>query len=408
MTGRSQCATMHDLSAAPRIQLVVKISKYCNLRCAYCYEFNELSNKSRMSLKNIEHMLRNLHSAVELGQISGIEFIWHGGEPFLIPLQYYRAIGALQQEIFPDRDTYQNMVQTNLTVLTDRHIEFLKGGDFFNHIGVSFDVFGDQRVDTTGALRNDKIIGNMEKLVEHEIAFGAISVLSRDTLPHARKIQKFWETLGKGFRFLPFHLSIDDAQSQRHGLSGQEQVVALNQCFLEWLQSPAPVRIDPIYEYLAYALEYMAGGGKSIYDPSANEVVYVANVDGHISGIGQGELYGADLRYGNIFTTSFSDILTSPTRKKATSVAVARMHRYCKTCPYFGYCPGHSVADASREDMAIIEENGCTVRNVLNFMVDSLNRSEIANDLHMRLKGGSNSADSSISLNPPSSARALL
>jgi uncharacterized protein len=177
--------------AAPRIQLVVKISKYCNLRCTYCYEFKELANKARMSLTSIERMIRHLQMALDLGRISGIEFIWHGGEPFLIPLDYYREIGALQNQLLPDTETYQNMVQTNLTVLTDRHVAFIKGGNFFDHVGVSIDVFGDQRVDVSGKLRNDAILVNLERLIQEEISFGAISVLSRDTFPHARKIQNF-------------------------------------------------------------------------------------------------------------------------------------------------------------------------------------------------------------------------
>jgi uncharacterized protein len=338
-----------------------------------------------MSLENIERMMRHLQPAIDSGLISGIEFIWHGGEPFLIPLDYYRTIGDFQRAIFADPKSYENIVQTNLTILTDRHIEFLREREFFHHMGVSFDVFGDQRVDILGALRNDIIMINLEKLIQNEIPFGSISVLSRDTIGHAQQVQKFWEALGKNFRLLPFHLSIDDAQSEKHGLSGQEQVRVLNQCFLDWLASPKPVRIYPISEYLDYALGYMACAAKSIYEPAAKEIIYVANVDGSISGVGQGELYDTDLSYGNIFTTPFADILASASRKKAGVQAVARMEKHCTTCPYFGYCPGNAVAHASREDLAVIERDGCTVRRVVSFMVDTLNKSDLAADLRMPL-----------------------
>ena len=376
-----------------RIQLVVKISKYCNLRCDYCYEFNELSDKTRMSLVNIERMLRNLRSAIDAGGISGIEFIWHGGEPLLVSLDYYRKIGEFQNDIFANKEDYQNFVQTNLTILTDRHIDFLKSGNFFDRIGVSFDVFGGQRVDTKGKLRDGDVLANMQTLIDNGIDFGAISVLSRDTLGHAHQTQKFWEAMGMGFRFLPFHLSVDNAQSRKHGLSGQEQVIALSQCFVDWLASESPNRIDPVREYLGYALEFMANGTRVPYDPSADEIIYVVNVNGSVSGIGEGELYSPDLSYGNVFTTPFADIVNSPARRKATALGLARMDRHCRSCPYFGYCPGHHMADASTEDMRIFESNGCTVRHVVEFIVKTLDRSEIGAELNRRLRGAGSVAD---------------
>jgi uncharacterized protein len=378
-------------AAAARIQLVVKISKYCNLRCTYCYEYEELSNKARMSLDNVERMFRNLRPALDGGLISGIEFIWHGGEPFLIPIESYRQIGAIQKRVLP-ADTYQNVVQTNLTVLTDRHIEFLKNEEFFTSVGVSYDVFGDHRVDGRGRLRNDAVMANLEKLIEHDISFGAISVLTRDSIAHARQIQKFWEELGRGFRFLPFYLSVGDAQSRKHGLTGQQQVAVMKQCFLDWLASEKPVNINPISEYLVYALEYLAGGARARYEPARSEIIYVVNVDGSMFGIGRSDLYRPDFSYGNIFASSFVDILASDKRKVATADAYARMERHCGSCRYFGHCPGHPVADASREDLAIIESDGCMVAHVVDFMIDTLAKSDVADELLFRLKAGAATA----------------
>src|SRR5215813_9402501 len=343
----------------PRVQLVVKLSKYCNLRCTYCYEFNELSNKSRISIANIARMFSQVRHAVDARVISGVEFVWHGGEPLLIPVDYYREIAVLQDETFDDPDTFQNVTQTNLTVLTGKHIEFLKSKEFFEGIGVSFDLFGDQRVDVKGRLRNSVVMMNMERLIEHGIEFGAISVLTRRSLGHARQIQKFWEALGIGFRFLPFHLSVGEEQSRIHGLTGPE---------------------------------------KAVYDPALDEAVYVVNVDGNIFGVGQGELYEARHSYGNIFTTSLVDILSSPNRRKGSSEAAARMDLHCRQCPYFGYCPGHPVADAAPEELQILDTYGCVVRDVLDFMVGTLLKADFANDIMARLKNGKSSAATAVAM----------
>jgi radical SAM protein with 4Fe4S-binding SPASM domain len=200
----------------------------------------------------------------------------------------------------------------------------------------------------------------------------------------ARKIQRFWQELGVSFRFLPFHLSIDDNRSAQHGLLGSEQVAALNRCFLDWLSSADAVRIDPLHEYIGYALDYMAGRSKAIYDPDETESVFIANTNGDISGVGQGELYSPELCYGNIFQSSLVDILASQKRKRAISLALSRMHKYCKQCSYFGHCPGHHVAHSTKEDLAILEDNGCTIRHVVGFIVHTLNLSDIRHELTRR------------------------
>ena len=161
----AQCTTM-AINTSP--QFVFKVSKYCNLRCDYCYEFPHLGDKARMSLDRIQAAFQNIKSSINELAIERADFIWHGGEPFLIPLEFYEHVNLIQKDVFGAEFKYNNSVQTNLTVLTDRHIEFLERG-FFGDIGVSFDVYGDQRVDTTGRSRTDTVRANMRKLINHQI-----------------------------------------------------------------------------------------------------------------------------------------------------------------------------------------------------------------------------------------------
>src|SRR5262249_3975091 len=154
----------------------IKVSKYCNLRCDYCYEFPYLGNKTRMSLNQIRRAFQNIKSSIDEVAIEQASFISHGAGPFLVSLVFSAQINRIQKDIFGTEFKYRNSLQTNLTVLTQRHIDFLKGG-FFRHIGVSFDVYGDQRVDTKGNSSADVVRANMHKLIDQKIGFGAISVL---------------------------------------------------------------------------------------------------------------------------------------------------------------------------------------------------------------------------------------
>src|SRR5471032_818981 len=189
------------MAISPSPQFVFKISKFCNLRCGYCYEFPHLGDKSRMSLDQVRAAFQNIKNSIDELQIERADFIWHGGEPLLIPLDYYEQLDLLQKEIFGSEFKFKNSVQTNLTVLTERHIAFLEGG-FFDNIGVSFDVHGEQRVDTKGRSRTGIVRGHMQKLLDRKINFSAIAVLARDSLPDIRQTYRFFDRLGIRYRAL--------------------------------------------------------------------------------------------------------------------------------------------------------------------------------------------------------------
>ena len=78
-------------------QFVFKVSKYCNLRCDYCYEFPHLGDKARMSLDQIQAAFQNIKSSVTELEITDADFIWHGGEPFLVPLEFYEAVNLIRK-----------------------------------------------------------------------------------------------------------------------------------------------------------------------------------------------------------------------------------------------------------------------------------------------------------------------
>src|ERR1044072_7564962 len=130
------------------VQFVLKVSKFCNLRCRYCYEFNDRDKRDRMSREQIRTMYSTIQEYYEErhsidGQRSEVHFIWHGGEPLLLEPSFYWDTFAVQREIFRDRALI-NSVQTNLTLLDEERIELLQNG--FSSVGVSIDLYGGLRV----------------------------------------------------------------------------------------------------------------------------------------------------------------------------------------------------------------------------------------------------------------------
>jgi uncharacterized protein len=306
-----------------------------------------------------------------------IDFIWHGGEPLLIPLDFYLQIAELQREVIGERVEVVNLLQTNLTVLTDRHVEFLRSRRFFAEgIGVSFDVYGDQRVDVRGRLRTEAVLENIHRLREAGVTFGAITVLARNTLPHVEAIFRFYDSLGISFRILPFYKSASETQVEAHALGYSEIVGAFNAVFDAWLASPTATRVFPLEDYLAYALAAMAGGEKRFHDPAHGETVFLVDTDGRTYGVA--DTYAPGRAYGNVFTQDFSDVLASQARAQSVADANDRMGKHCSACPYHGYCPGTFAADATPEQRRMLDSDGCPVRGVITHIIRRVERTEVA------------------------------
>ena len=186
------------------VQFVVKVSKLCNLRCSYCYEYPELANPARMSLDQISKMFEHLADYYrKVAPDAELRFIWHGGEPLVQEPEYYRDIFAEQEKHFGEM-TVVNWVQTNLTLLDDKRIDLLKNG--FDGMGISIDLFGDLRLNLAGKPSQPKVLENMARLQAAGVPHGCITVLTRRNLPHLEQIFRFYERLDSSFRILPlFH-----------------------------------------------------------------------------------------------------------------------------------------------------------------------------------------------------------
>jgi uncharacterized protein len=353
----------------------VKISKYCNLRCSYCYEFPELAKKERMPLDHVRTLFRNIARYVIANQYVDIQFVWHGGEPLLIPLDYYDEIAELQKEIFTDKVSISNGVQTNLTVLTDRHLQHLREKRFFSLLGVSVDTFGDQRIDKRGRQTTPLVLENIQRLIDANVAFGGIVVIARNTIAHVTEICRFFDKLGINVRFLPFYLhaadeAISNRQIEDHSINFDELIGVFKLIIDQWFLSSNATIWNPLDEYLDFALSYLNGNPKCHYNRFQNEAVFVVNLDGQVWGAG--DTYLDERCYGNLLRHDFGTILASEGRKIRSEQADERMQRYCAPCPYYGACPGFYVGDASIQQELLLEHNGCPVRLIVDEVLKKL------------------------------------
>lgn len=370
-------------------QYVIKVSKLCNLRCTYCYEYPELANPARMSVGDLDSMFSHIaeHYRDEPSE-KGIRFIWHGGEPLIQPPAYYREIFASQKRRFGDRQI-ANDVQTNLMQLDDERIELLRTG--FNGVGVSIDVFGDLRLNVAGKPSQAKVLENMERLQDAGVLFGCITVLSRNNIAKVDRIFRFYEALSCSFRLLPLFQGATEEQNQGCEVTGREVLDALCQVTDLWLASESKIHVAPITDQMADLLRRRAPWFvPGYYERRTNESVVLVNTNGDL--YSQGDAFVPGRAWGNIFRSPMRDILQSDARKRSVLAAETRMARACVRCEYFGACDGFAVAEDNRHYRDTVGAQGGTACVVERGLYRHLERrlreaeEEVGSDLRARFE----------------------
>jgi len=308
-----------------------------------------------MSIAQVENMIINMASYYNNKGFT-MDFVWHGGEPMLNEKNYFEQIYELQKRyLHPANITFNNSIQTNLTILNGGHIESFKKG-IFSNIGVSIDLFGDQRVDTYGKLSDERVIKNMQKLQDNGIPFGCITVLSQKTLPHLHKIYDFYEQINTSFRILPIYRTSYELQHDGNSVSPAEILEAYKLLFNRWLISESNIQVRPIQDYILNVIRMMNHNDiiKQYYGEREDEILFIINTNGDL--FSNANAYTSQYNYGNIFTTPMSEILTSANHTKSKQEGLQRMQATCTKCTYYGFCSGFYMAEATPEQRYYSED----------------------------------------------------
>lgn len=331
----------------PYVQWVIKISKLCNLRCTYCYEYPELGNRNRMSLDEVYSMFQNI-ATYYASSTKKMDFVWHGGEPLLAGHEFYWRVHEMQHEIFdPVEINFSNSIQTNLTFLHKDQIKLMR--EFFAEVGISIDLFGDQRIDRRGTVVQSRVLDNMQRLINEKVNFGCITVLSRLTAPHVEKIYQFFEDIQVSFRLLPIYRTGYKGQNEEMALSDIEIVEVLKRVTDHWFMSDSLIHVEPVAGYVAHVLHHLSGPNKKTryYDKERDEVIFIVDTDGSV--YSNGDAYDTRLRHGNIFTDSFRDMRSSRGFIRALEESRQRVNEACSLCRYYGSCSGFFMGESTPE-----------------------------------------------------------
>jgi len=124
-------------------------------------------------------------------------FIWHGGEPLLAGLSFFRRIVEIQSQITRNNQVIQNFIQTNATLINEEWAKFFKEYNF--KVGVSLD--GNEksnnrfRKNYNGKGSFNQIMRGIKILRNHNIKPGIIQTLTSDNLSQTKENFNFFTNI---------------------------------------------------------------------------------------------------------------------------------------------------------------------------------------------------------------------
>jgi uncharacterized protein len=209
---------------AEGIHIIAKpIGPACNLDCAYCFYLEKHAlfkhgEDFRMSDKVLAAFIR---SYVEAQPAPVVEFVWQGGEPTLLGLDFFRGVIDLQRP-YAGRKTITNSLQTNGTLLDDRWCRFLKQHNFM--VGISLDgpreIHDRYRRDRAGKGTFDQVLRGLKLLQKYGVEYNVMASVARETARRPLDVYRFFKREGVEFiQFVPIIERLPARTEQEAGLS---------------------------------------------------------------------------------------------------------------------------------------------------------------------------------------------
>jgi uncharacterized protein len=195
----------------------------CNLDCTYCFylEKQALYGAGEDFRMPDEVLATFIRSYVEAQPTPVVEFVWQGGEPTLLGLDFFRRAVELQRP-YAGRKTITNSLQTNGTLLDDDWCRFLQSHNFM--VGLSLDgpreIHDRYRRDRQGNGSFDRVMGGLRLLQKHGVDYNIMASVARETARHPLQVYRFFKAEGVEFiQFVPIIERPPAAAERKIGLS---------------------------------------------------------------------------------------------------------------------------------------------------------------------------------------------
>lgn len=204
-----------------QISTLIKPTHECNMRCKYCFAEKYGYEKSLLDINILKRYIELLAQKYKY-----INIVWHGGEPLIVPLNYYQEIYDFCKK-FDSKFIFA--LQTNGTLLNDENIEFFKKNN--TSIGLSFDGLTN---DVTRSC-SQRIIKNIKLLQSNGLYPGAILVVNQNNVNNLIGEYEYFKSLNLGMKMNPMFNDGAARKNDFFNLNPDEYVEQFTKFFKYWV-----------------------------------------------------------------------------------------------------------------------------------------------------------------------------
>lgn len=351
--------------AKPLYVMLKPAGAHCNLACKYCYylEKNKLYPTAQRHLMSDEMLEQFTREYIEAQTMNQVLFTWHGGEPLLRSIDFYRKALSLQQKYAGGR-RIDNVIQTNGTLLTDEWCEFFAQNHWL--VGISID--GPQpdhdhyRLTAAGKPSWKKVMQGIKLLKKHGVEWNAMAVVNAYNANHPLEFYRFFKE--NGCQFLQFTPIVERLTRHEDGrtlasladkdeISLSEASVAPEQwgyflctIFEEWVRKDVGKIFVEIFD-CTLANWMGISPGICAYSKECGH----AGVMEH-----NGDVYSCDhfvfpeYKLGNIRDHSLIDMLYGEQQQEFSRLKHSSLPRQCKECDMEFACHGECPKNRFMKD----------------------------------------------------------
>lgn len=229
------------MSLPAPIQVVTKpVGPVCNLACSYCFYLGKTAlfpagERFRMSPELLDRYVRQY---VEAQPGPEVPFVWQGGEPTLLGVDFFRRVVELQDRYVPDGWQCTNAFQTNGTLLDDEWARFLAEHGFL--VGISLDgpaeLHDAHRVDRGGRPTHATVMRGLALLREHGVDHNVLCCVNTRNASRPLEVYRFLRDEGvEWIQLIPIVERTDGGVSP-HSVSAEAWGAFLVAIYDEWIR----------------------------------------------------------------------------------------------------------------------------------------------------------------------------
>ena len=335
------------VTASREFQVFAKpIGAVCNLDCRYCYylEKRELYPGSRSFRMDDELLEKYIVEHMQACPIPTVLYSWHGGEPTLLGLDYFRRIVELQRKHrIPGREII-NGIQTNGTLLDEEWCRFLAAEGFY--VGLSLDgpseLHDGYRVTRGRKPTHEQVMNAYGLLQRYGIHCDILCVLHDRNVRHPAEVYGFFRSVAvRHLVFLPLVKRSASGGVTPESVSPEAFGAFLCAVFDEWIGGD----IGRIYVQMFEEAARPARGlehALCVLRRTCGELPVLEH---------NGDFYSCDHYVdrdhflGNLREKSLVEMLESPAQRVFGQAKRDTLPRRCRECDVLEFCNGGCPKD---------------------------------------------------------------